>query len=187
MVGVLRDVSEVVATRQKLAETEANFADLVESVPGAIVRCSKQGDGRTVFTYVGPKCQEIWGLNAQQILDQPDRIWNMAAVEDAPLLKDAFSLSGSSVDTVDIKVHITTASGRRKRIHVFAAPQHRSAIVTTRTVLVLDITDQTRIEDELQKSREIILQTQKLDAIGSLTGGMAHDFNNLLAVTLGNP
>ncbi len=186
MVGALRDVTDAVSTRQKLIETEANFADLVESVPGAILRCSRQGDGETIFTYVGPKCQDIWGLTAAEILEAPDRIWNMAAPDDADTLKEAFSLSGSSVEALDVKVHITTASGRRKRIHVFAAPQHRSRAATMRTVLVLDITEQTRIEDELRKSREIILQTQKVEAIGSLTGGMAHDFNNLLAVVLGN-
>ncbi|OYU37449.1 MAG: hypothetical protein CFE33_20760 [Pseudorhodobacter sp. PARRP1] len=186
MVGALRDVTDAVSTRQKLVETEANFADLVESVPGAIVRCSKQSNGETIFTYVGPKCQDIWGLTAAEILAAPDRIWNMAAVEDAETLKEAFSLSGTSVDALDVKAHITTASGRRKRIHVFAAPQHRSQAAVTRTVLVLDITEQTKLEDELRKSREIILQTQKVEAIGSLTGGMAHDFNNLLAVILGN-
>lgn len=186
MVGALRDVSAEVATRQKLTVSEANFADLVESVPGAIVHCRKQGDDPTVFTYVGPKCADIWGLTAETILAEPDRIWNMATGPDAALLKQAFTLSGPPTGAMDIKVHITTAFGRRKRIHVFAAPQHRGAAVATRTVLVLDITEQTKIEDELHKSREIILQSQKIEAIGSLTGGMAHDFNNLLAVILGN-
>ncbi len=186
MVGALRDVTDAITMRQRLAETEANFADLVESVPGAIVRCSRQTDGTTIFTYVGPKCQEIWGLTAAEIMAQPDRIWTMAAVPDADTLKEAFSPSSDKSAALDAKVYITTASGRRKRIHLLAAPQQVSPAAITRTVLVLDITDQTRIEDELRKSREIILQTQKVEAMGSLTGGMAHDFNNLLAVILGN-
>ncbi|MCK1462052.1 PAS domain S-box protein [Bradyrhizobium sp. 2] len=59
-------------------------------------------------------------------------------------------------------------------------------LITGFAKIVRDISERRRAQEALDRAREALTLSQKMETIGQLTGGVAHDFNNLLAAVLGS-
>jgi PAS domain S-box-containing protein len=70
--------------------------------------------------------------------------------------------------------------------HVVIDAIHEDGELVGFAKITRDITERVETQRQLELAREQLFQSQKMEAIGQLTGGVAHDFNNLLMAVLGS-
>ncbi|MGM0644754.1 MAG: PAS domain S-box protein, partial [Thermodesulfobacteriota bacterium] len=182
MVSTVWDVTERKQAEEALRDQLDFSESLIETARAIILVLDTQGRIVRFNSYmedlVGYDSDEVKGMDWFETFIKP---------QNGNTVKSVFQKAVDDIQTPGNVNPIIAKDGRTILVEWYDRTL-KDKDGSTMGVLAIghDITERKRAEEEREKLQSQLLQSQKMESVGRLAGGVAHDFNNMLGVILGH-
>lgn len=182
-VNIVRDITDKKVAHDEVLESERRFRMLVNGVTDyAIFMLSPEG----FITNWNAGAQRIKGYTASDIIGSHFSRFYLPEDKEAGLPQRGL-VAAEEDGHFETEGWRVRKDGTRFWAHVVIdAIREADGTLAGFAKITRDITERMESSRLLEETRKALLQSQKMEAIGKLTGAVAHDFNNVLQVLRGN-
>jgi PAS domain S-box-containing protein len=173
------DITERVAAHQELRRTLRLLDAIFNASPQPIFAL----DCESRVTLWNRAAEKLFGWSAEQVIGRfTPSILDEEVASFQALIGRVFE--GETFSNLELKNK--RKDGELVNVRLTVAPLRGSAGETVGVVAHLsDITEQREVEEKLSETERQLRQSQRLEAVGRLAGGVSHDFNNMLGAIMG--
>jgi PAS domain S-box-containing protein len=181
--GILRDITERKNAEKALRESEERYRTILDSIEEAYFEVDLDG----AFTFLNDSLVKNTGYSRSELLGMTYRDYMPSDTS-----KKIFSLfnrvykTGRPMKKVGYEVVLKDGSQGFHELSASLIRNQEGEPIGFRGIS-RDITGLKNAEDERRRLKARLVQAQKMEAIGTLAGGVAHDLNNILAGLVSYP
>jgi PAS domain S-box-containing protein len=173
LTGIVLYLHRVGTRDKKLKESEWRFRTLSESTNDMEYWISNEKK----IIFMSPSCERITGYSVDDFVKNPSLLWDIVHPGDRKVFDR--HIDDFSSPRHDLKeFRIVRKDGSVRWVSHSCAPIIIEGRFLGRRGSNRDITEKKNLEDAL-------LQSQKMESVGILSGGVAHNFNNMLTAIIG--
>jgi len=137
----------ILRSHHRLKESQARFERTAATLPGVLFDFVRYPDGREEFVYFSPRSQDLFGVDAEVLLSDPERVWGMIHPEDLPAVQSAHLTAREKQTVFLVEARVVLPSGKLRWIQFSArANPARSGQDVLWSGFLLDVTERHEAE-----------------------------------------